>query len=98
MIFINGKGYKLDQVQFQIPKNKKGKDDYLSPWKITSNDNSVDFEFIPTLDRHANTNALIIQSNQHQVFGKFTGYIIADNKKVEFKDMLGFAEKVRNCW
>ena len=98
MVFINGKGYKLDQVEFQIPKNKKGKDDYLSPWKITSNDNSINFEFTPTLDRHANTNALIIQSNQHQVFGKINGTICIDNRTIKVEDFTCFFEKVANRW
>ena len=38
-------------------------------------------------------------SDQHQVFGKFSGSVILDDgSKLEIKDLLGFAEKVRNKW
>ena len=37
--------------------------------------------------------------HQHQVFGYFSGKAILDNGTVvEFKDFLGFAEKVHNKW
>ena len=47
----------------------------------------------------ADTNVLILRSNQHQVFGLFTGYFILDDgTKVEIKNEIGFAEKVFNKW
>lgn len=98
MIFINGESIKLDQVEFKIPTNKKGKDDYLSPWTIVSNDGIINFKFTPIIDRKSNTNALIIQSNQHQVFGTIDGTINTNNKVIEIKDFVCFFEKVTNRW
>ena len=98
MIFINGKAYKLDKVTFSIPTTKKGKDDYLSPWTIISNDGVINCIFTPIIDRKSNTNALIIQSNQHQVFGKLTGTITLENKVIELTDFTCFFEKVINRW
>ena len=97
MLFINGKSIKLDRVTFNIP-TKKGKDDYLSPWTIISNDSVIYLEFTPIIDRKSNTNALIIQSNQHQVFGKLNGVIHLENKDIELKDFVCFFEKVANRW
>lgn len=98
MLFYNGKAHKLDQVKFNIPQ-KNGKDDFLSPWTFTSNDNRLNLNFTPIIDRYANTNAILIASCQHQVFGKFSGEVILDDgTKVVLKDKLGFAEKVRNKW
>ena len=55
--------------------------------------------FDPIIDRHANANALIISSNQHQVFGRFNGTATLDNgEKVVLKDFVAFAEKVKNKW
>ncbi|NCA80787.1 MAG: DUF2804 family protein, partial [Sphingobacteriia bacterium] len=54
--------------------------------------------FEPILDRYSNSDVLIIKSIQHQVFGKFTGYVIIEGKQIYFEEMLGFAEKVKNCW
>ena len=98
MIFYDGKAYKVDQVVFNIPVNEKGKDDYLSPWTIKSNDGMVDLEFKPILNRCDNTNLLILKSFQNQVFGHFSGKLKADNKEIELKDVVGFAEKVTNYW
>lgn len=98
MIFYNGKAYKVDQVEFNIPVNEKGKDDYLASWTIKSNDGKVDLEFFPILDRHDDTNLLILKSLQHQVFGHFRGRLLADDKVIELNDKVGFAEKVTNYW
>lgn len=97
MFFYDDKCYKLDEVTFNIPmKNKK--EDYLSPWTFTSNDNKLYLEFTPIINRKALTNALIIKSDQNQVFGYFKGYIMADDQKIEIENLLGFAEKVTNWY
>ncbi len=98
MLFYDGKAHKIDEVKFNIPK-RKGKDDFMRPWTFTSNDNRFTMDFEPIIDRHADANALVIRSNQHQVFGKFSGKAVLDDGTVlEIKDMLGFAEKVYNRW
>lgn len=99
MLFIDGKAHKLDQVTFNIPKTEKGKDDFLKPWTFTSNDNRFEMDFVPIIDRKSKTDIGIICSDQHQVFGKFSGTIILDDgSEIELKDFLGFAEKVYNKW
>lgn len=98
MLFYNGKAHKLDQVTFHIPQ-KDGKDDFLSEWQFTSNDNRLNLTFKPILNRKSCTDALIIKSDQNQVFGKFSGTcILDDGTTITLKDKLGFAEKVFNKW
>ena len=98
MFFYDNKAFKLDDVKFNIPLNEKGKEDYLSPWTFTSSNGNINLTFTPILDRYANTNALIIQSLQHQVFGRFSGDITVEGKTYHFENLLGFAEKVKNRW
>ena len=98
MIFYDGKAYKVDEVTFDIPKNEKGKDDFMSPWKITSNDGTVDLTFEPIIDRKDHTNVLVIKSLQDQVFGKFSGELKFDGKTIKIENLLVFAEKVINKW
>ena len=98
MAFIDADAIKLEDVEFIIPQTPNGKDDYLKPWKLVSKDNSINLTFEPFFDRYANMNLLVLQSIQHQVFGKFSGTIVKNNKKIEFKDCIGFAEKVKNRW
>lgn len=98
MLFLNGKHIKIDRVSFNIPVDKHGKEDYLQPWQIISNDAIVNWIFTPIIDRHSNTNALIIQSNQHQVFGTIKGTITLEDKVIEIDEMTCFFEKVINRW
>lgn len=92
MLFYDGVGHKLDDVTFHIPK-----DSYMKPWRFSSSDKRFEMDFVPILDRAAKTNALIIESGQHQVFGKMSGTaILDDGRKISVKDMLCFAEDVHN--
>ncbi|MBQ2582586.1 MAG: DUF2804 family protein [Erysipelotrichaceae bacterium] len=98
MLFWDGKAHKLSRVTFNIPQ-KDGKDDFLSPWTFTSDDGRFEMDFKPVMDRAANTDFIILGSNQHQVFGRFSGTcVLDDGEKIEIRDLLGFAEKVANKW
>ena len=56
-------------------------------------------DFAPVLDRASCTDVKFIKSDQHQVFGRFTGRAVLDEGTVlEVKDLMGFAEKVENKW
>lgn len=98
MFFYDREAYKLTDVTFNIPKDEKGKFDFLKEWTFTSSSGDINLRFNPIIDRHANTNALIIQSNQHQVFGYFSGTIKVKDKEISFENLLGFAEMVKNRW
>ena len=98
MLFYGGKAHKLSQVTFNIPM-KDGKEDYMSPWTFTSDDGRFEMDFVPIIDRAACTDVKLICSDQHQVFGRFTGKaVLDDGKEIYIKDFLGFAEKVHNKW
>ena len=98
IFYYDDKSFKLDDVTFNIPKDEKGHDDYLSPWTFTSEMKDINLTFTPILNRHDDTNVLIIRSKQNQVFGLFSGYFIIDGEKIQFENLLGFAEKVYNRW
>lgn len=92
LLIYDGVAHKLSQVQFNIPE-----DSFLKPWTFSSDDGRFEMDFVPILDRAARTNALIIESDQHQVFGRFSGKaVLDDGTALELRDFLGFAEKVRN--
>ena len=94
VIFYDGKIHKLTDVEFHI-KN----DEYLKPWNFISSDKRFEAEFIPAVDRSANTNLGLIKSVQHQVFGFFSGQAVLDEGKiVKFENFPAFAEDVLNVW
>ena len=98
MLFYNGKAYKLNDVVFDIPKDEKGKYEYLKPWKIKSTDGTIDLDFMPLIDRCDNTNLLILKSLQHQVFGIFNGKIKCGDIEAKIENAISFAERVTNYW
>ena len=98
ILFYDGKAHKLEQVSFLIPRREYG-DDFLSPWRFTSSDGRFEAVFHPVLDRASNTQIGPLGSDQHQVFGFFTGTATLDDGTVLHLDrFFGFAEKVRNKW
>lgn len=99
MLFYDGMAHKLDQMTFQIPQKGNGEDDYMTPWRFTSNDGRFEALFEPVLDRSAMTKVGPLCSDQHQVFGAFTGSaVLDDGTRISMDRFFGFAEKVRNKW
>ena len=97
-LFYGGRLHKLEEVDFGIPQ-KGGKPDFLSPWHFTSSDGRFTAEFRPILDRAACTDFKVLKSDQHQVFGRFTGEcVLDDGTALSFRDFPGFAEQVENKW
>ena len=98
MLFYDKKASKIEGVTFNIPKNGNSYD-FMKPWTFTSSDGRFEMDFKPIIDRAALTSALVIKSDQHQVFGTFSGKAVLDGGfTLEIKDMLGFAEVVHNKW
>ena len=99
MLFYDGVAHKLEEITFHIPQTADGKDDFLKPWQITSSDDRLNLTFTPLLDRASCTSAVVIESDQHQVFGRFDGVaILDDGTRLNINHLTGFAEKVKNRW
>ena len=96
MLFYSGRAHKLNHVKFHIPGEEK---DFLSPWRFSSDNGRFTMDFRPVLDRASCTDLKLIKSDQHQVFGFFTGTaILDDGTPIDIRDFPGFAEKVENKW
>lgn len=98
MLIYKGKAHKLSRVIFNIP-TKDGKYDFMSPWTYTSDDGRFEMDFQPVMDRASCTDIKLIKSDQHQVFGRFTGKAILDDGTVlDVHNLMGSAEVVENKW
>lgn len=98
MLFYKGRAHKLSKVDFGIPL-RNGKECFLRAWSMTSDDGRFEMEFVPVIDRASCTDAKLIKSDQHQVFGRFTGTaVLDDGTRLAVRDLMGFAEKVENKW
>lgn len=94
LLLYAGVAHKLDQVEFHFDRS-----DWLKPWRVTSNDGRLTLDFRPAVDRNSLTNLGLIRSEQHQVFGYFSGSaILDDGRRLTIADLPGFAEEVQNRW
>jgi hypothetical protein len=93
-LFLDGRIHKLGQVDFRYDDG-----DFMQPWRMTSPDGRIDLQFTPFLDRAAATNLLLITSEVHQLFGRYSGTVRTDEGGVgEIQDLLGFAEEHHARW
>ncbi len=98
MFFFGDKAYKLQDVRFEIPKGKNGKEDYDLPWRMTSEKGDIQLTFTPLIHRRGGGNAIFIHSIQNQIFGLYDGFIKIGETVHEIRNCSGFAEKVYNRW
>jgi hypothetical protein len=71
--------------------------DWLRPWRIHGG--RLDVTFTPFHERAARTNLLVVASETHQCFGRFTGWGLDDDgERVSLDGLVGWAEEARNRW
>ena len=59
----------------------------------------VDLVFTPFLERVAKTNLLVIRSEVHQMFGRYTGTVIDDDgNTIPINGIVGWAEEHHAKW
>lgn len=98
MVFFDGVASKLGDVDFGIPRSADGSYDYLSVWHMTDDEGRLDLTFSPEIDRTDDIDVGgVVQSRQHQVFGRFTGHVtLDDGTRVDVCDLRGSAEHIHN--
>jgi hypothetical protein len=93
-LVLEGRVHKLDQVSFVYNPA-----DYAQPWKFTDNEGRLDLDFVPFKDRTTTTDLGVIYSQVHQMFGRYSGFAIADNgERLEIEALTGFAEEHQARW
>jgi hypothetical protein len=93
-LVLNGIVHKLEQVKFAYSSV-----DFMHPWKFTDSEDRLELDFIPFKERIATTRLGIIDSVVHQMLGKYSGTVRADDGTVvQIKDLIGFAEEHKARW
>lgn len=71
----------------------------LRPWHVRHPDGSLDLTLASRYDRHSKVQALVLATEVHQVFGRWSGHITTDDGVVHHLDgVQGFAEESRSRW
>jgi hypothetical protein len=93
-LILDGRVHKLDQVSFDYDPT-----DYKKPWKFKDNQGRINLDFVPFKDRTATTRLVVIDSEVHQMFGHYSGRVVADDgEAIELEKLIGFAEEHRARW
>lgn len=74
--------------------------DWMKPWRITTPvSDDIDVVFTPRVERVAVTNAIVLKSEVHQLFGTYAGAVLdAGGDPVQFDGLVGWAEEHRARW
>ena len=93
-IILDGRIHKLDQISFDYdPK------DFMKAWKFKDNQGRLDLVFTPFKDRFAATKLLVIDSEVHQMFGRYAGKVVTDEgEEIQIDGLVGFAEEHKARW
>ncbi len=93
-LILDGRIHKLARVDFAYDPT-----DFMKPWRMASLDGRLDLEFVPFLERVAATHLLIIDSEVHQMFGRYHGTVRTDQgETVRLEGLVGFAEEHHARW
>ena len=93
-LIVDGKVHKLESVSFDYDAGN-----YQAPWKLTDSEERLQLEFTPFKERLARTNLLLIFSEVHQMFGRYSGWVKTDDgEKLHINDLIGFAEEHHARW
>ena len=93
-IILDGKVHKLGKIAFTFDPA-----DYRKPWRMVSPDNRLELTFTPFFERVARTDAVVLKSEVHQMFGHYNGWVVTDaGEKIEIKDLIGWAEEHYARW
>jgi hypothetical protein len=93
-LILDGKIHKLGQVTFEYDPM-----DYDNTWRFGDDQERLKLEFRPFKGRLARTNLGIIFSEVHQMFGRYSGEVRADDGElVHLEGLIGFAEEHLARW
>jgi len=86
--------HKLGEVKFTYDNRN-----FKAPWTMRAPDGRLDLVFTPFFERVAKTDAVILKSEVHQMFGRYSGYVVTDEgEKLTITDLIGWAEEHNAKW
>jgi hypothetical protein len=93
-LILDGRIHKLGAVTFDYAAP-----DYRRTWRFRDDEGRLALDFEPFVDRVATTRLGVIDSEVHQVFGRYSGRVVADDgEAIAIAGLVGFAEEHRARW
>ncbi len=92
--WVDGRLHKLAGMVFEYDTS-----DLYQPWTIYSSDNKVRLNFTPEGGQVEKNNFLVMASNFHQLFGRFSGkFVTDDGETITIDNIYGFTEEHYAKW
>lgn len=93
-LILDGRIHKLGALRWDYTSG-----DYTKPWRFSDTEDRVNLTFTPFKERTARSNLLVIFSEVHQMFGRYSGCIRADDgEEIQIENLVGFAEEHHARW
>ena len=92
-IWLEGKCYKVDMVDFQFDRYQENQ-----TWQLKSNDGKIALTFSMQGKRAQKMNLILIASNFRQFFGQFNGKVTLNNETILIKNAWGLVEDHYAKW
>lgn len=92
-LWLGNTRFALSQARFAF-----NRDDENSAWHITSAGGDIDLRFTPAGCFSETINAIVLASRFKQFFGRFDGYVMAGDVRVDVRSMWGFVEDQFSRW
>lgn len=71
----------------------------MRPWRVRDPGGRLVLELAPRFDRHAKVEAIVLGTEVHQVFGRWSGRVVDDvGREIALDSVPGFAEEARSRW
>lgn len=71
----------------------------MRPWRVRDPHGRLDLVLAPRFDRHSRVEALVLGTEVHQVFGRWSGRVVDDaGRELRVEGIDGFAEESRSRW
>jgi len=71
----------------------------MQPWRLRDPGGRLDLVLEPRFDRHSKVEALVLGTEVHQVFGRWSGRVVDDaGREIALEGIQGFAEESRSRW
>jgi hypothetical protein len=69
------------------------------PWRVVDPTGRMDLTLHPVHDKHSKVDAVLLRTEVHQVFGRWSGTVVTDDGvELTVDGILGFAEESRSRW
>ena len=91
---LDGVVHKLGRLKFEYDPEH-----FMKPWRMKDEDGRLDLVFTPFYERVAKTDLKILNSEVHQMFGRYRGTLVTDDgNSFIIEDLVGFAEEHNAKW